>query len=66
MGTLKTYLVLKDHNIADEVAKITEELYWKGLSFEEALKQAKDTFNYKGKQICKNCLNEIKGRKIND
>lgn len=28
--------------------------------------ETKDTFNYKGKQICKNCLNEIKGRTIND
>ena len=51
MGTLKTYLILKDHNIADEVAKITEELYWKGLSFEEALKQAKEEFSETNKGV---------------
>ena len=44
MGTLKTYLIWKNRDIADEVAKTTEELYWKGLSFEEAFKQAKEKF----------------------
>ena len=28
--------------------------------------EAKEVMNYKGKNICMDCLNEIRGRKIND